>query len=384
MRQCVGLSLAFVTMAVGVMGLSGPARAQSRRHPSSGAGTSSGAGAGYKGGPLNLQKAQLGEAELPAIGRSRMRNGDCDGAIEAFDAALRTMTDPTIYRDRGICREKLGFPYPAIDDYRVYLTAEPDAPDADGITRRLEALEAQVSGHPQAASTHDDDTPPDLHATGSIDGSVNGKSRAAGAAEGQGSAASDALDYEEPDVDLLQSPLRRGKGFSLAPFFSEHKWISGSTFSAATDSQTWSEAFGAQLRWSLSASGALVAEVGYEYFNATSIDNFTMSGLTSLVGYEVRVPLDPSFDNQFLIVPELGYESLTVSAIAAGSSSTNFGAFVPRLRLGWRHMLERATALDVSIDGGVGSFFAYANFPFDSSQTASGLLTINLSVAWGL
>jgi hypothetical protein len=311
-----------------------------------------------------------------------MRNGDCDGALQAFDAALRTLTDPTIFRDRGICHEQLGHVYPAIDDYRVYLTEQPEAPDADGISRRLRALEDQVAGREPTASTDDDDTPPDLHATGSAH--ADATSASGSTSEGQGSTASDKLEYQEPDTDAIHTPLRRGKGFSLAPFFSEHKWVSGSAFTGASDGQTWAEAFGVQVRYAMSHHGALVAELGYEYFNSTSIDVYKVSGLTSLLGFEFRIPLDPAYDNQVLVVPELGYEHLTFSATDSLASAQTAGAFVPRLRVGWRHMLEAGTALDLSLDAGAGSFFTYDKFPFDSTQTASGIVTGNVSVAWGL
>ena len=92
-------------------------------------------GPAYKAQPLNLQKEKLGSAGLSDVALSRMRSGDCAGALEAFDAALRTLTDPALHRDRGLCHEQLGHVYPAIDDYRAYLTEMPEAPDADGIRR---------------------------------------------------------------------------------------------------------------------------------------------------------------------------------------------------------------------------------------------------------
>ena len=79
----------------------------------------------YKAQPLNLTREKLGSEGLGQAGRTRMKNGDCAGAIEVFDAALRSSIDSTLHRDRGLCHEKLGHAYPAIDDYRAYLTARP-------------------------------------------------------------------------------------------------------------------------------------------------------------------------------------------------------------------------------------------------------------------
>src|SRR4051812_613421 len=69
--------------------------------------------------------------------RVRAKRGDCAGALDAFDQAARATIDPVVRRDRGLCHEQLGHPYPAIDDYRYYLTQRPDAPDADDIRSRL-------------------------------------------------------------------------------------------------------------------------------------------------------------------------------------------------------------------------------------------------------
>jgi hypothetical protein len=325
-----------------------------------------------------------------------MRSGDYAGALDAFDAALRTQTDPAVHRDRGLCHEQLGNDYPAIDDYRYYLTAMPDAPDAEGIARRLQALEDKVSGKKgssDSAGARDDDTPPGLGASASASIKVNGSGASAsgstsgsgsGSTAGAGSTSSDQLDYVAPDEDALNNAYRAGKGLSLAPFLAVHKWISGSSFSQLDDSQSWAEAIGLQVRYSLGASGAVVGELGYEYFNATSVDPVQISGLTSLIGYELRFRLDPLYDNQILVVPELGYEHVSLTFQNSVAAPQTAGAFVPRIRFGFRHMLDTATALDVALDAGVGSFFTYDKFPYDSSQTASGLIALNLSVGWGL
>jgi hypothetical protein len=351
---------------------------------------------GYKTVPLNLHKEQLGGAELPGIGRSRMRSGDYAGALDAFDVALRTSNDPTVHRDRGLCHEQLGNDYPAIDDYRFYLTAMPDAPDADGIARRLRALEDKVSGKKSSSSSsasHDDDTPPGMSASasikvgssgGSASASTSGSGSGSSHGSGKGATSSDKLDYVAPDDDALNNPYRAGKGVSLAPFFAEHKWISGSAFQALSDSQTWSEAFGIQARYSLNEGGAVVGELGYEYFNATSVDTLQISGLTSLLGYELRFKLDPVYDNQIFVTAALGFEHISVTFAGSSAQPHTAGAFVPRVRIGFRHMIEASTALDVSLDGGIASFFAYDKFPYDSTSTASGLIALNLSVGWGL
>src|SRR5579859_4924208 len=127
-----------VALAVGLV--QGPARAQSDAQHE--------ANRRYKPQPLNLHREQLGATAFASDARKRMAAGDCEGALASFDAALRTSstTDPTLYRDRGQCHEKLEHPYPAMDDYREYLTDAPDAPDAESFRTRLAQLEDETSG----------------------------------------------------------------------------------------------------------------------------------------------------------------------------------------------------------------------------------------------
>ncbi len=68
------------------------------------------------------------------------------GATDAFDVALRTSIEPELRRDRGMCHEKLGHPFPAIDDYRAYLVGRPNAPDSDAIQRPRHGASSRRSG----------------------------------------------------------------------------------------------------------------------------------------------------------------------------------------------------------------------------------------------
>jgi hypothetical protein len=376
MRQYV--RVAFVAGAVAAVWPAGVASAQTADQAP---------GKKYKPVPLNLQRDQLGVSGLPEVGRARMRAGDCAGALDAFDAAVKALTDPTIYRDRGICHEQLGHVYPAIDDYRTYLTATPDAPDADGVSARLRRLEDSVSGKGPTASTHDDDTPAGLGESAKGSARAGGGSASAeGSIQVSGKASTgstDKLEYVEGEEDVLRTPLRGGAGMSLAPFFAVHKWFAGNLSQAAGDGATWTESVGLQFRYVFNASGALVLEAGFEHFNGTTVDSVQVSGLTSLVGYEFRFPLDAEFDNQILLMPALGYEHLSESF--QGSSGQSIGAFVPRVRVGFRHLIQPSTAVDFSVEGGAANFFTYDpnKFPFDSGNPMSGLFAVNVSIAWG-
>ena len=352
----------------------------------------------YKAQPLNLRREQLGSVALSDVARKRMANGDCAGALDAFDAALRTSTDPTLRRDRGLCHERLGHPYPAIDDYRAYLTVSPGATDADSVRERLEKLEQQTLGYSSAST----DVPGDVEGGASQQASASqrrGTAKASASVSlgsegvaGRGSEHREDLDYAEREDDPLQTSLKRGKGWSVAPFFSEHKWgvspggIASSSYSGSPfgDAGTWSESVGIEARYSVGPSGALLLEAGYEHFNSTAIDSAVVSGLTSQIGFEWRFPLNPEYTNQLFLAPGLGFEHLVVQPGDAQSSSTSLGGFVPRVRFGWRHLLAPSAGIDVSIDGGSVNFFSYSHFPYDSNNPTGYLIGLNLALVWGL
>ncbi len=232
----------------------GTAGAQSRGGGSGGVVHGSSQGPGqtpgkYRLQPLNLHRDALGAEAFASAARARMRNGDCAGALDDFDLALQSATDPTLNRDRGLCHERLGDPYPAIDDYRVYVTAAPDAADAEGIRQRLQRLEMDVYKH----SSESTDAPDQGGASGASSGSSGGAKASVSASVTVGDEPKrDAMEEVEHDHDELQSSVRAGTGFGLAPFFSEQKWFTpNSNFG---DSTTWSESVGLQVRYSVSSA----------------------------------------------------------------------------------------------------------------------------------
>jgi hypothetical protein len=325
------------------------------------------------------------------VARARMRNGDCAGALDAFDAAIAHSIDPTLRRDRGLCHEQLGHPYPAIDDYRAYLTAEPDAPDADGIRVKLAALEQSTTGK---SSADDDDIPPSASAGGasasaSVHIGAGGASADASASGGGGSSGPphDSLDYVPHDNDMMKSPLRHGKGFSIAPYFAVHKWFnSGSSFG---ESDTWAECVGLQLRYSFGHVTTLFLEAAYQHFNTTadSTDSIygSLQGLTSQVGLELRFPLDPDYDNQLFFAPGIGFDHLVFSTIVANSGTDSMGAIIPRARFGWRHMVDASAGIDLSLDGGAGKFALYdGDFPFGGPGQWNAMVALNVGLVWGM
>jgi hypothetical protein len=331
--------------------------------------------------PLNLRKPTLGTEGFAAAARERMRKGDCLGALDGFDLALQSSIDPTLNRDRGLCQERLGNPYPAIDDYRVYVTAHPEAADAEGIRQRLAHLEMDVSQHSSAPADTAKDSPP-AGSTASAEPASPAASETvvASVTTGDDEPKRDAMEVEH-DRDDLSSSLRKGKGFGLAPFFSEHKWLTAQA--SFGDSSTWAECVGLQVRYSVSSKSSFFLEGGWELFNSTV--QATISGLTSQLGYELRIPLDRQYADQIVLGLGMGYEHLVYTPTDASQGSASGGAFVPRARAGWRHMLTTSVGLDLSLDGGVtGKALAQGTFLNGATSQPAEMLAANLAVVWGM
>ena len=78
-----------------------------------------------------------------------------------------------------------------------------------------------------------------------------------------------------------------------------------------------------------------------------------ISGLTSQLGYELRVPLDYRYNNQFLFGLGLGFEYFVVTPNIVSAPGTSVGIFVPQLKAGWRHMLTTSVGLDLALGFGI-------------------------------
>lgn len=372
---------------------------QPHKHRQNGSQSPSAAGSPTTGAPpVIIKRDALVGSTVAKAAHDRMSAGDCANALDKFDQALEEQrNDPTLYRDRGTCHERLGQPYPAIDDYRTYLTMAPDAGDADAVRVRLERLEDQVAGRgptstsdgPAGASegssgseasgpsgsSADDDVPPKENAMTGVYGE-----------SGDGAEAGRKVDKVKPVADDEEGPrssLRADRGWAVAPFVSARKWFrDGRSFG---DGETWAECIGGQLRYSMGARGAIVVEAGYERFDTTDVDVETVSGLTSLLELELRFPFNARYDNQLLVSPGLGYEYLSYSPGADSSfSEYSEGAITARLRISYRHMLAEGVALDVSLDGGFAQFFRLSNSAADSHASPAGLAGLNVAFLWGL
>ena len=87
------------------------------------------------------------------------------------------------------------------------------------------------------------------------------------------------------------------------------------------------------------------------------------------------------------MAPGLGFEYWVETANVAGASSVDIGMIMPRVRVGWRHMLAVSAALDLSLDAGFGKpaqFSNPSNFPFGGNADVDELVALNVGLVWGL
>jgi hypothetical protein len=319
-------------------------------------------GASQKGGPgqsntqFSLRREEAGGAS-GTTARQRARSGDCAGALPAFDTAIRGTIEPTLRRDRGLCHEKLGDPFPAIDDYRFYLTARPDAPDADQIRDRLGRLEEQV-GVGGRSSQQVKDEPETAGASASVSVGTDGESSSSSSRKGargetgprpgeQGKSYDYYASQERLAEAADQSALRYGTGWMLGPFLMLPRYLVGDK--APTDSGF---VVGAAIRYAWSPSLSFISELGYSGIG-TAGSVSALSGPLVFAGFEYRIPLNQWASDQLFLGAGPGFERLTVSGTRVG-----INIFELRARFGYRHVFGPSVALEVAADGGPAYFKA--------------------------
>jgi hypothetical protein len=303
-------------------------------------------------GALTLDRTRNPAAEAA---RAKAAAGDCKGALDLFDEALRRSIDPTLYRDRGSCHEKLGDVFPAIDDYRAYLSQSPNALDYDTYRQRLDDL---IRGSSQ-------DLAPELGRGGSYEsemrGGVTDGSTPASRSKAQSKdddkdkdqdkdkdkpKANDdrplnKIEYEEDrDKQANNGALRKGKGFVIGaylyPRYVANNWNFG-----------FGQGVGARAGYSLNSWSSLFLEIGY-MAQLSGGDLERCDGFTTMFAWEMRFPFDRWADNQFVFSIGGGYENMTNNFLGQA-----YASFVARGRAGWRHVFGSGFALDVLADGGL-------------------------------
>ena len=284
------------------------------------------------------------------LGRMRMAKGDCAGALEAFDAAVRTSVDPSVRRDRGLCHEQLGHPFPAIDDFRVYLTAMPDAPDAEDVRTRLNQLEIAngLGGTGTGGTTAGAGTSPGGKVANhedpfAVDASGKGVQVVAGSGDRSRVGNYDAELVQNSRWDEAEaSPLRRGSGLGFGAY--------GRGYGATGNGYT-GYGVGATLRGSLSQVSTLYGEVGYVTYRAGADNDIGVraGGVSMGLGYEARIRLDQFASNAIILAGILSYERLTDrNSSVDGTSEPITNLFNPRVKVGYRHVFGPGFGLEIA------------------------------------
>lgn len=317
---------------------------------------------GAKKGPNSQFLLRRGESGGPSgnAARGRARAGDCVGALPLFDDALRSTVEPTLYRDRGLCHEKLDHRFPAIDDFRAYLVARPDAPDADQIRERLARLEGQQgAAEADAASKSEPEKDKSgASAEASASFSMNGEGASASASTKSSgkkkkndvigpSKDGEARGYDEYAADERKadeaesSALREGTGFIAGAFVHvpRYYFLGGTTSDMAYS-------VGATLRYAVSSSFTLVSELGYSGVGASGTVT-AFSGPLVYLGGELRIPISALAADQIVLGAGGSLEHYTVSG-----TRLDFDFWSLRARGGYRHVFGPRVGVEVLADGG--------------------------------
>jgi hypothetical protein len=294
-------------------------------------------------GPLYTQ-IDTGQAAA-ASARALAAQGQCDKALGAYDVALHSTIDMSIRRDRGLCHEALGHPYPAMDDYRAYLAWKPDAPDAGNIQARLDRLEIQTGTGGPSTTVHKsaEDVPdePALADETTVGTTDNGKRR------GIVQRTYDEEESRYKDYDqALSSPLRRGHG-AIFGIYTDFRNVTNSGANLPYFE------VGADVRWSFDAFNSVYGQIGYVDQFPTGVGeigtaNGTSNGGLALgIGYEFRLRLDENATNSLLIGALVEYQRVTESQIG-----TALNLLIPEGKVGYRLVLGYGFGLELTGDIG--------------------------------
>jgi hypothetical protein len=304
-------------------------------------------------GPMFVRSTEAVDAA--AAGRALMAKGDCEKAIESFDVALRTSIDPTVQRDRGICHEKLGQPFPAIEDYRGYLFRMPESPDSDAIRERLVALE---QGTTNSDSKTEGLLAPDWQNQAGIMDSPGLRGTATGSVKvappTKAARPKDQVDQieeqERLDSDAAQSPLRRGSGFVIGPYFQYRTW-GLSSLNLGTG-----YGVGASVRQSFGSISTLALDLGFASYATNENQNSSSflgtlalgeqrSGFDMTLAYEARIRFDSRCSNALTL--SVGGE---LTDLVYSTTKYSFFSLLARGRVGYRHVFGPSLGVEVAFD----------------------------------
>lgn len=314
--------------------------------------------------------------------RTKANAGDCAGALSAFDAAIeRAPNDPTLHRDRGLCHEKLGNTYPALEDLRIYVTARPGAPDADQIRQKVNALEKRTDNDDKLLESNDRRdttaaTEDSLDVYQKEDASGRHKETGFGAKPGEQEKSYEYYKKQEELNDRAErSSVRNGHGtvigvwaqFPRAYFFGHHQGGIGFAAGGAVKyafSKMWTGLF--DFGWQgQGAFRSVTNEPLYQTFD---------NGPVLALALEGRIAFDPRANNQFIFRLGAGYERLV------NSDSKAYANFVDgRFALGIRHVFGESFGMAFMVDGGPA-----VGFPETGSAVGGGVVGFAFGLDFGL
>ncbi len=324
-------------------------------------------------------------AEAPKLGaaaRDQMSAGKWGAAILLFDRAVELTIDPQLRRDRGICHDKLDEPFPAMDDYRAYLTARPDAPDSQRIADRLSELQeatgvakghinAGSSSAPATATAHSNSnangttTATNNTSTGSSTASVDSDTHSGTSSSSSGVSLDTSggrtnydqtLQSENDAAEAKTSPLRGGTGFIIGPFF-DLRW-------GTKNGGDPLYAFGVTPRYALSHMFTLALDLGFVGTGTVGSAN-AASGIRALAFGEARVPLNDTVSDAVVLALGAGYERYNQN-----NTRIVLNAPLIRAKAGYRHVFGPRVGFEV---GGVADlmFFSFDNVPVGGTGDSS-------------
>jgi hypothetical protein len=307
-----------------------------------------------------------------ATARALAAKGDCAHALASFDIALRSTIDMTIRRDRGLCHEALGNAFPAMDDYRAYLTVSPDAADADDIRARLERLETQTGvGGPSTVPVEKKKSAEDVPDEPAQIGDVTIQTSDTGKRTKEAHVSYEAEEDSYHKYDqAMTSPLRRGTGAifgaygeGLALGFGGNAGIGGGEgfFTPGFE-------IGVSVRWYLSQVSGFNFQLGYVNYEFEAIGTTEAAGGVALsVAYEARIRLDQYATHAIVLGPAFEYQY--ISEAQGGGANI----MIPEGRVGYRVILGYGVGLELVADAG---------FPIFAPNTG-GIYTTNYPIVGG-
>jgi hypothetical protein len=316
-------------------------------------------------GPLFTQ-VDTGQGAAAAA-RALAARGACAQALASFDIALHSSIDMSIRRDRGLCHEQLGNPFPAMDDYRAYLTVSPDAPDSPDIRARLERLEIQTGvGGPSANGPARSAEEVPVEAARINDTSVQTSDTGVRTKVRRSSYDAEEAAYHKYD-DAMSSPLRRGTGgifgvYGTGVALGIGFGGAGGNVGFGGGSSTFIPGFeiGAKIGWSFSQVSSFYGQIGYVDYQVSQVGlTIPIGGVGLALGYEARIRLDQYSTHAIVLGPAFEYQYVTAGSAAGGSGSGGgVSVLIPEGRLGYRVILGYGFGLELVADAGVPIFFA--------------------------